>query len=483
MQRRDFLKTLGFGAVAITIPGCQDTLPRPRKPSTGKPNIIFILADDLGYGDLGCYGQKNIQTPHIDRIAKEGVKFTDHYAGSTVCAPSRCVLMTGLHTGHSYVRGNREVKPMGQIPLPADTVTVAKLMKQAGYTTGLIGKWGLGPPDSIGHPNKQGFDYFFGYLCQRHAHNYYPEFLFRNDEKVPLQNKIEKPRPDGAGVAVEKNEYSHDLCAAEALQFVEKNRNQPFFLCLTLTIPHANNEAGRKGMEVPDYGIYKTKDWPEPQIGHAAMISRMDSDIGRLMARLKKLNLDDNTLVMFSSDNGPHREGGNDPDFNDSNGPLRGIKRDLYEGGIRVPLLACWPGKIPASTMTAHISAFWDFLPTCCDVAGIQSPSDIDGISFLPTLLGQTENQKKHEYMYWEFNRGGSLQAVRMGDWKLIRFVAQNKFELYNLKTDIGEQNNVADQHPEIVAQIENYLKTARTESEYWPLHKKKPPKPTSKTP
>ena len=470
MKRRDFLKTIGFGAASIILPGCQDAFQSNRKPSFRKSNIIFILADDLGYGDLGCYGQTNIQTPHLDRLAREGMKFTDHYAGSTVCAPSRCVLMTGLHTGHSYVRGNREVKPMGQIPLPSDTVTVAKLMKTAGYCTGLIGKWGLGPPDSVGHPNKQGFDYFFGYLCQRHAHNYYPEFLFRNEQRVPLKNKITNPRPDGAGVASEKNEYSHDLCAAEALQFVEKNRSRPFFLCLTLTIPHANNEAGRQGMEVPDFGTYKNKDWPDPQKGHAAMISRMDSDIGRLMAKLKELNLDDNTLVMFSSDNGPHREGGNDPDFNNSNGPLRGIKRDLYEGGIRVPLLARWPGKIKAGTITDHISAFWDFLPTCCDVAGVQSPLGIDGISFLPTLVGNTKKQKKHEYMYWEFNRGGSLQAVRMDDWKLIRFVSRNKIELYNLKTDIGEKNNIAEKHPEIVAKIENYLKTARTESEYWPL-------------
>jgi len=470
MKRRDFLKTIGFGIAATIMPGCQGTGPKSGKSNADKPSIIFILADDLGYGDLGCYGQKNIQTPHLDRIAREGMKFTDHYAGSTVCAPSRCVLMTGLHTGHSYVRGNREVKPMGQTPLPADTVTVAKLMKKAGYVTGLIGKWGLGGPDSVGHPNKQGFDYFFGYLCQRHAHNYYPEFLFRNEQRVPLKNKIAKPRPDGAGVAAEKNEYSHDLCAEEALQFVEKHQKQPFFLCLTLTIPHANNEAGKKGMEVPDYGIYKNKDWPEPQKGHAAMISRMDSDIGKLIAKLKELNLDENTLVMFSSDNGPHREGGNNPDFNDSNGPLRGIKRDLYEGGIRVPLLARWPGKIQSGVTTNHISAFWDFLPTCCDVAGAQSPKSIDGISFLPTMRGQANHQKKHEYMYWEFNRGGSLQAVRMGPWKLIRFVAQNKIELYNLNTDIGEQKNIADKQPEIVTKIESYLKTARTESEFWPL-------------
>ena len=472
MKRRDFLKTIGFGAAALTLPGCQDNFLRPPKPSPTKPNIIYILADDLGYGDLGCYGQKNIKTPHLDRLAAEGMKFTDHYAGSTVCAPSRCVLMTGLHTGHSYIRGNRSVRPMGQTPLPADSVTVANLMQKVGYATGLIGKWGLGGPGSTGHPNKQGFDYFFGYLCQGHAHNYYPEFLFRNDEQVPLKNKIAKPRPNGSGVATEKIEYSHDLFAKEALQFVNKHRRQQFFLCLTLTIPHANNEAGKKGMEVPDYGIYKNQDWPDPQKGAAAMITRMDSDIGRLMSLLKKLNLDDNTLVMFSSDNGPHREGGNDPDFHNSNGPLRGIKRDLYEGGIRVPMIARWPRKIKAGSTTTHLSAFWDFLPTCCDIAGVQSPDGIDGISFFPVLLGQSQKQNQHKFMYWEFHERKIKQAVRMGPWKAVRFVAQNKTELYNLKSDLGENNNIADQHPEILARIQNYLKTARTPSQFWPLLK-----------
>ena len=310
-----------------------------------KPNIIFILCDDLGYGDLGCYGQKMIKTPCIDKMASEGLKFTQHYAGSTVCAPSRCVLMTGLHTGHAYIRANRETKPMGQTPLPADTVTVASLLKRAGYKTALIGKWGLGGPGSTGEPRRQGFDYFFGYLCQRHAHNYYPEFLFRNEKRVPLPGNVVgekwRKRGDGAGVAVKRTTYSHDLFIREALSFIEKNRNGPFFLYLALTIPHANNEAGRNGMEVPELEPYtKGTDWPSPQKAHASMITRMDRDVGKILKRLRELGIHKKTVVFFSSDNGPHAEGGANPKFFRSAGPLRGFKRDLYEGGIRVPFIA-----------------------------------------------------------------------------------------------------------------------------------------------
>jgi len=469
--RRNFLKAVGLGAAALTTSGCGNGLAHPGTRQTGpRPNIIFVLADDMGYGDLGCYGQKRIQTPHIDRLAAEGMRFTDHYAGSTVCAPSRCSLMTGLHTGHTYVRGNREIKPMGQLPLPPETVTLPRVLKQTGYKTALIGKWGLGGPDSSGTPNKQGFDYFFGYLCQRHAHNYYPEFLFRNDQRVPLKNKVAGNRPDGAGVATEKVEYSYDLMAAEAMQFVEENKEGPFFLYLAITIPHANNEAGNKGMEVPDYGIYADKDWPEPQKGHAAMISRLDRDMGRLMRKLKDLGIEDNTVVFFTSDNGPHREGGADPDFFDSNGPLRGIKRDLYEGGIRVPLIARWPGKIAAGAESDHASAFWDFLPTFADLTNAKAPTDTDGISMMPTLLGRPGQQKEHEFLYWEFHTRGSRQAVRMGRWKGVRFGTSKKLELYDLKTDLGETNNIAEQHPDVVAKIEAYLATARTQSQFWPL-------------
>jgi arylsulfatase A-like enzyme len=380
--------------------------------------------------------------------------------------------MTGLHSGHALVRGNANV------PLRPSDVTVAELLKQTGYTTGIIGKWGLGEADSTGIPNRQGFDYWFGYLNQRHAHNYYPKYLWRNEQKVELENEVNhiiggRDRTPG-GVATKRVDYSHDLFAEEALRFVQKNKDNTFFLFLALTIPHANNEAGNKGMEVPSHGPYTDKDWPDPQKGHAAMITRMDGDIGRLMAKLKALGLDEKTFVLFSSDNGPHKEGGADPAFFNSSGPLQDYKRALYEGGIRVPTIARWPGKIKAGSITDHISAFWDFLPTCCDLADIKTPEGIDGISMLPTLLGKSSKQKKHEFLYWEFHEQGKRQAVRMGDWKGIRQnVAKNPngpIELYYLKTDIGEQNNVAAQHPQIVAKMEDLMKSARTPSENWPL-------------
>ncbi len=468
LERRDFLKKCG----AIAAGGFVLSNTNLQISTGSKPNIIFILADDLGYGDLGCYGQDEIKTPNLDRMAAEGMRFTNHYAGSTVCAPSRCALMTGLHTGHCLVRGN------GRVPLRPEDVTVAELLKQAGYNTGVIGKWGLGEAGTTGIPNRQGFDYWFGYLNQRHAHNYWPEFLWRNKQKVELANEVNhiiggSDRSPG-GVATNRVEYSHDLFTEEALAFVERNKSGPFFLYLAYTIPHANNEAGNKGMEVPSFGQYSDKDWPEPQKGHAAMITRMDRDISRLFMKLKALGIDENTLVVFSSDNGPHREGGNDPDFNDSNGPLRGIKRDLYEGGIRVPMIARWPGKIKAGSLSRHVSAFWDFLPTCCELAGVAIPRGLDGISIVSTLFGRDQKQKKHEFLYWEFHEQGKKQAVRMSNWKGVRLnVTKNPdgpIELYNLKEDIEEMHNVADQHPEIVAKIANYMKTARTPSEYWPL-------------
>ena len=471
ISRRSFLKSAGMGAAALAMTGCGNSLGQlGLGPAGRRPNIIFVMADDLGYGDLGCYGQARIQTPNLDRMAAEGMRFTDHYAGSTVCAPSRCCLMTGLHTGHSYVRGNREVKPMGQLPLPAETATVPRLLQQAGYTTALIGKWGLGGPDSTGVPNQQGFDYFFGYLCQRHAHNYYPEFLFRNAERVPLDNEVAGDRPDGAGVATKKVQYSYDLMAEEALQFVRDQKDGPFFLYLAITIPHANNEAGNKGMEVPDLGPYADEDWPEPQKGHAAMITRLDRDMGRLMRELEALGIEKDTVVFFTSDNGPHREGGANPTFSDSNGPLRGIKRDLYEGGIRVPLIARWPGQIAAGTESDHISAFWDVMPTFADLTGAKAPNCTDGISMVPTLLGRPDRQQKHTFLYWEFHAGVTKQAVRLGRWKAVRFGTKGKLELYDLTTDIGETDNVADGHPEVVAKIEAYLAGARTESEFWTL-------------
>jgi arylsulfatase A-like enzyme len=461
MQRS--LLTVSFVIAVLTLVSGQTA---PPAAGAEKPNIVYIMADDLGYGDLGCYGQKRIKTPNLDRMAAEGIRFTDHYAGNTVCAPSRCVLMTGLHTGHAYIRGNGEVKPMGQQPLPAGTVTVARLLQDAGYTTALVGKWGLGGPDSTGIPNRQGFDYFFGYLCQRHAHNYYPEFLFRNSDRVPLVgNRVAQPREDGAGVAVQRAVYSHDECAKEALAFVDRQKDGPFFLYLALTLPHANNEAGNRGMEVPSLDPYADTDWPEPQKGHAAMITRMDRDIGRLLAKIKSLGLDEKTLVLFTSDNGPHREGGNDPDFNDSNGPLRGIKRDLYEGGIRIPMIARWPGKVAPGSVTDHASAFWDFLPTACEVAGIEPPANIDGISYLPAILGQ--NQKPHPYLYWEFK---AQRAVRMGHWKAVQKSRSDAIELYDLATDLGETQDVAQSNPKIVRQIETIFEQSHVESPLFPI-------------
>lgn len=432
-----------------------------------KPNIIFIMADDLGYGDLGCYGQKRIQTPNLDRMAKEGMRFTDFYAGSTVCAPSRCVLMTGYHTGHCFIRGN------GKDNLRPEDVTVAEVLKKGGYTTGMIGKWGLGHEGSTGLPTKQGFDYFFGYLDQHHAHNYYPHFLIRNGKRVKLKNVVPGAGKWGQGVATKKVEYSHDLMAEEALAFLDRNKAKRFFLYLPFTIPHANNEARNKGMEVPDYGIYQDKDWPEAQKGHAAMITRMDRDIGRIFERLKKYGIDENTIVFFTSDNGPHREGGNDPDFNDSNGPLRGTKRDLTEGGIRVPMIARWPNRIKAGATSDYIGCFQDVMPTLAALAGTEKavPKDVDGISFAPTLLGKGE-QKKHVHLYWAFYERGGAMALRMGNWKLVQQPIRTKPRLYNLEEDINESDDVAAKNPLIVERMKGHMAKAYVPVERWKFPK-----------
>jgi arylsulfatase A-like enzyme len=431
-----------------------------------KPNLIFILADDLGYGDLGCYGQKRILTPNLDRMAAEGMRFTQFYAGSTVCAPSRCALMTGLHCGHAYIRGNAR---MNLRPLD---VTVARVLKGAGYATALVGKWGLGHEGSSGVPTRQGFDSFYGYLDQGHAHNYYPHFLMRDEQRVALKNVVPGAGEFGKGVATKKVEYSHDLLTREALTFLERSKDRPFFLYLAYTIPHANNEARERGMEVPDYGVYKDRDWPETQKGHAAMITRLDRDVGRLFERLKALGLDEKTLVLFSSDNGPHREGGNNPDFNDSNGPLRGIKRDLYEGGIRVPTIARWPGKVPAGTTSDFAGAFWDVLPTLAELAGAggKVPTGLDGVSFVPTLRGNRDRQKQHDYLYWVFYERGGAEAVRQGKWKAVEQPLGTPVQLYNLEEDLGEQKDVAGQHPERVEKLRAVMKEAYVPSPDWQL-------------
>ncbi len=449
-----------------------------------KPNIIFILADDLGYGDLGCYGQKVIQTPNLDRMASEGLRFRNFYAGCTVCASSRSVLMTGQHMGHTYVRGN------GQGPeqaLRAEDVTVAEVLKKAGYTTALCGKWGLGDdrPNDTGLPNDQGFDHFFGYLNQVHAHNYYPEFLWLDKSKMPLRNVVQRSaRSYGGfvgGYATERVDYTHDLVMADALRFVEANKDGPFFLYLALTIPHANNEGTRmspdkNGQEVPHYGIYADKDWPDPDKGQAAMITRMDHGIGLLLKKLKQLQIDENTVVMFSSDNGHHDEGNHDTERFDPNGPLRGKKRDLYEGGIRVPLITRWPGKSPAGQTTDHISYFGDLMATAADLAGTSTPSNTDSVSFGATLRGKSDTQPKHEYLYWEFYEQGSKQAVRFGNWKAVRQPMFNgDVELYDLSKDLGEAKNVAVQHADLVAKAASMMEQAHTPNPNWKVRGKSP--------
>lgn len=446
------------------------------KTEAARPNVIFILADDLGYGELGSYGQKIVQTPNLDRMAREGLRFTQFYAGSTVCAPSRSVLMTGKHTGHTTVRGNGRGGPDKDDPqmLRDADVTVAELFKEAGYKTALIGKWGLGMQESEGHPNKQGFDYFFGFLSQTHAHNHFPDHLWRNDHKVPLPNKIVPMGRDGAGYATNRVVYAGDLFASEALDFVEKNRNDRFFLYLSLVVPHANNERNRalkNGAEVPDFGPYRKKDWSDQLKGHAAMITRMDRDVGRLMARLKELNLETNTLVLFSSDNGPHKEGGQDPNFFDPNGPLRGFKRDLYEGGIRVPMIAWWPGQVKAGT-SDHVGYFGDLMATAAELIGVKPPENLDSLSFVPTLLGNARQQKRHPYLYWEFHEGGFTQgAIIDGRWKGIRLKRRDApIEIYDLANDLSEANNLANAKAERVAEFERLFREARTDSELWPI-------------
>lgn len=450
-------------------------------PQAGtKPNIIFILADDLGYGDLGCYGQRVIKTPRLDQMAAEGIRFTNFYAGNTVCAPSRSVLMTGQHMGHTHVRGNAGAEQFKQALRDQD-VTVAEVLKSANYQTALCGKWGLGDDRDgarTGLPNRQGFDYFYGYLNQTHAHNYYPEYLWRNETKVPLRNVVTKvAKREGrfqGGYATKRIDYSHDLVADEAVQFVKQNASdkQPFFLYMSLTIPHANNEGTRgtgDGQEVPDYGPYTEKEWSNQDKGQAAMITRMDGDVGRILDLLDELNIDKTTLVIFSSDNGPHNEGGHDPKRFQPSGPLRGMKRALYEGGIRVPMIARWPGTIKANSTSDHIGYFGDLMATACELSGVEPKADLDSISFLPSLLGQTEQQKKHRYLYWEFYEQGGRQAVRAGQWKAVKNGWMNaKTELYDLNDDLGEQNNIADQHPEIVERLEGYMKEAHRPHPNW---------------
>ncbi|QEL13944.1 arylsulfatase [Limnoglobus roseus] len=435
-----------------------------------KPNVVFILADDLGYGDIGPYGQKKIRTPVLDQLAADGVKFTQAYAGDTVCAPSRCALMTGLHTGHCRVRGNGGGPTGGNVALTAGDLTSAEVLKKAGYATALVGKWGLGEEGSTGVPTKKGFDHFYGYLNQTHAHNYYPDYLIRNEYREPIPANVQNEK--AKGVAAKPTTYAPDLLLKDALGFIDANKERPFFLCYTTIVPHANNEKTRldkNGNEVPSDEPYTNEAWPQPEKNKAAMITRLDRDIGTILKKLADLKLVENTIVIFSSDNGPHKEGGNDPAFFASSGPFRGIKRAMADGGIRVPFIVRWPGVVKPGRTADDVIAFWDFLPTVAEIAGQPIPAGLDGHSVLPAITGKGE-QKVHEFLYWEFHEGGTKQAVRHGNWKAIRTAPGAKLQLFDVVRDPGEAKDVAAENPAVAAKIEEYLKTARTESKEFPI-------------
>lgn len=458
------------GAMAPGLVTAQPTNAHP--PAPRRPSILFILADDLGYGDLSCYGQTKFATPNIDKLASEGIRFTSCYAGSTVCTPSRAALMLGQHTGHLNLRGN-----VRQGTLQADEVTVAQVLKQSGYRTCLVGKWGLADEGLPGVPQKKGFDEFVGYLENVHAHNYYPEYLWRYDPASDVKQGFDGKFQFTQNAGGQKGLYIPDLCTQAAQNFMgyskpdQFNRYRPFFLSVNYTIPHANNELGSNGMEVPTDAPFSGELWPQPERNKAAMISRLDGYVGKLMAKLRDLKIESNTIVFFTSDNGPHKEGGVKPEFFQSSGPFRGHKRDLTEGGIRVPMIVRWPGRIRPG-VSDFPWAFWDFLPTAAEIARAEPPKGIDGISILPLLLGEPQTNR-HEFFYWEFHEKGFKQAMRMGDWKAIRLQPGGPLELYNLKSDPGEKQNVADKNPDVIKQIEEPFKTARTDSDRWPI---KPP-------
>lgn len=478
-----------------------------------KPNVIYIIVDDMGIGDIEPYGQQKIRTPNLQQFADEGLTFTQHYAGNPVCAPSRAALVTGMHSGHGQIRGNHELggytdeEEFGQMPLNPGTATLGTVMQGAGYKTALIGKWGLGGPGSFGMPTKQGFDYFFGYMDQKQAHNHFPTHLWKNEERFPLNNKWVNPHTNQLAKNADKHDpesyepllnedYAQERLTNEALSYIKENKDSPFFLYLAYAGPHASLEAPQSEIDKykfeydPPYdGSTDGKYLPQrrPRAARAAMISHIDEGVGRVMTLLKDLKLDENTLVFFTSDNGPSPEGGADMEFFDSNGPYRGYKRDLYEGGIRMPTIARWPGKIAKGKKTDHVSAFWDVLPTLADLTNVPTPKKVDGVSFLPTLLDQGK-QKQHDSLYWEFHHwnGSHSQAVRIrddknGDWKAVRlFNKKNRenppIELYNLDKDPSETTNLAAQYPELVKKAKKLMKKSRKRSfmdswnfDYWP--------------
>ncbi|MFN3379835.1 MAG: arylsulfatase [Runella zeae] len=453
-----------------------------QQKNAAQPNIVLIVADDLGYGDVGFNGQKLIKTPNLDRLAAQGMRFNQFYAGTTVCAPSRSALMTGQHTGHTYIRGNKEMIPEGQQPLAASETTIAEVLKKAGYTTAAFGKWGLGPVGSEGDPLKQGFDYFYGYNCQKLAHRYYPAHLWENEKKIVLT--------ENQNLQVAKT-FAPDLIQQQTLTFIDKqNDKQPFFLFLPYILPHAEllvpddplleyykGKFPEKPFKGADYGV-DAKDGgytsqPYPHATFAAMVARLDKYVGEVMDKLKAKGLDKNTIIIFSSDNGPHVEGGADPVFFNSGGGLRGVKRDLYEGGIRVPFVVSWPGIIKPNTQSDFVGAFWDLVPTLAELAHTKVISPTDGLSFAATLTGKGK-QKQHEYLYWEFHEGGGKQAVRQGNWKAVKLNVNrpesSKIELYDLTKDSSEQVDLSKQFPDKVAKMEALMKEAHRASALFPL-------------
>ena len=472
---RSLNPVLLVSVLVITSAVVQPAARADRPTRQTRPNVVLIMADDLGYAELGCYGQRKIKTPRLDRMAAEGLRFTQFYAGSAVCAPSRCVLMTGRHAGHASVRNNKEFKPEGQHPMDPAEVTVAEALKARGYATGAVGKWGLGPPGSESDPLRQGFDFFFGYNCQRHAHNFYPTYLWRNGRRIDL------PGNDGGPTG---QTYSHDLMEAEALKFLDAHKGGPFFLYLPFTLTHV-------ALQIPEADLAEYKDkWedppyvggkgyfphPHPRAAYAAMTTRLDRTVGRVLDRLKELGLEESTLVLFTSDNGPTHGGvgGSDSAFFESAGPLRGLKGSLYEGGIRVPLIARWPGTIKPGGVSDLPCASYDLLPTLCELTGADLPTGVDGASLLPTLMGRG-GQKRHDFLYWEFAGYGGQQAVRMGDWKGVRQNlgkpgAPPTVELYNLAEDVGERTDVAARHQEVVRRVEQVMREQHVPSDVFPI-------------